>query len=182
MKKILITGVFASGKTSLIDLLKTTLEGQGKQVSVIGEVARKCPFNLNQKQNLMSTSWLVMAQIKNEITISEDSVDYIIFDRGLPDIIAHTEYILKEGSDELYYFRMLEGLGKASINNYDHIFLSMRSDAFNIHVDEIRVDNVKYQEELENLHVNYLDRTKVNYITLKEKNSDRLIQILEEII
>ncbi len=181
MKKILITGVYASGKTSLIDLLKKSLESQGKRVVVIHEVARQCPFDLNKSQSLMATSWLVMAQLNNELTQQEATVDYIIFDRGLPDIIAHTEYVLSEEQDDLNFFRMLDTLGRTSIHSYNYIFLSTSSDEFSIHVDELRVDDVQYQKKLELLHLNYLIRSEVNYILLKEKNEDRLQQIIDVI-
>ncbi|WP_080631772.1 AAA family ATPase [Aeromonas dhakensis] len=182
MKRILITGVFASGKTSLIDLLRTTLEYEGEKVVVINEVARQCPFDLNKSQSLMSTSWLVMAQIKNEITQPENTCDYIIFDRGLPDIIAHTKYVLNDNHDELIFFDMLESLSESSLKSYDYVFLSMSSSKFKIDVDEIRVADVEYQKKLENIHINHLDKIKANYILLKEDNHERLQQILEKIV
>lgn len=178
MKKILITGVFASGKTSLISLLKSELEMVGKKVLISSEVARDCPFNLNLDQNPISTSWLIMRQVRNEIKLVNDSYDFIIFDRGIPDIIAHTRYTLKSSQEEQWLYDELEELGNISLNNFHHIFLSKRSDKFNIEVDCMRVSDVNYQKSLEEIHMNYLYRQCINFTTLVEKNSDRLKQIL----
>ncbi|MCW0507853.1 ATP-binding protein [Aeromonas piscicola] len=179
MKKILITGVFASGKTSLIELLKSTLQNAGKKVAVISEVARKCPLDLNQKQNFMSTSWLAMAQIINEMTPQSEHFDFIIYDRGLPDIIAHTQYILGGEQDELHLFEKLKELGEVSINNFHHIFLAMSSSKFKIQADGLRVDDVNYQKRLEEIHIDYLVKINSNYISLEEENGERLNQIMK---
>ncbi|MGI2047910.1 AAA family ATPase [Shewanella sp. 08P_2] len=178
MKKILVTGVFASGKTSLISLLKSKLENDGKKVAIFSEVARDCPFNLNLKQNTLSTSWLIMRQIKNEIALIDENYDFAIFDRGIPDIIAHTRYTLNSSMEDKWLYDEMEMLGKVSLNNFHHVFLSKRSDMFRIEVDGMRVDDITYQKSLEEIHINYLDKQRVKFVTLAESNSDRLKQIM----
>ncbi|EKG0012803.1 AAA family ATPase [Vibrio cholerae] len=184
MKKVLITGVFGTGKTSLIDFLKNTLNGMGKRVKVVSEVARNCPFDLNKKQTILSTSWLVMAQMENEISFSKinNNYDYVIFDRGIPDIIAHAKFITKNNPNDNLYMDKLEGLGKASLISFDYIFLSKRSDRFKIDNDGLRVDDKLYQESLEEIHIDYLNNCQSSYIPLVENNKDRVEQILAAIL
>lgn len=182
MKKILITGVFASGKSSLIELLKESLDALGKKVLIYKEVARECPFDLNYNQNIISTSWLIMSQIENEMKISDEHYDYVIYDRGLPDIISHMKFVLTDKKEDLLFYNKLEDLGITSLNNFNYVFLSLRSNNLKILVDDMRVDNDDYQKSLEKIHINYLDRVQSNYIELKEKNMDRLEQILSIIL
>lgn len=182
MKKILITGVFGSGKTSLINLIKNKLEFLNKKVLVYTEVARECPFDLNYNQNLISTSWLVMRQIEKEMTTLDEDYDFVIYDRGIPDIVAHTNTILKEGEEDDLIYKKLEDLGKVSLNNFNYIFLSKRSGDFNIQVDDIRIDDANYQIKLEGIHIEYLNKIKSKYIPLEDKNNDRLRQVLSVIL
>lgn len=183
MKRIVITGVFASGKTTLIIKLKEKLEKLGKSVLVINEAARECPFVLNKKQNLMSTFWLVMKQIEMEISLENMDYDFILYDRGLPDIIAHTKFTLSEKSkDEQIIYQKLEELGMSSLQRFDHILLSMRSDEFIIQEDGMRVDDVAYQKQLEKIHINYLNKSKIQYVPLQDKNDDRIAQIIPLIL
>lgn len=182
MIKILVTGVFSSGKTSLVSSLKSELENAGKKVAVFSEVARDCPLDLNLEQNPVSTSWLVMRQVRNEIELVDGNYDFVIFDRGIPDIIAHTKYTLKDNQEEQWFYDELEKLGKASLNNFHYVFLSKRSDKFIIEIDGMRLDDINYQKNLEEIHRNYLDKQSVEFTTLVEKNSDRLGQILSLII
>jgi len=178
MKRILITGVFGSGKTQLVDMLEKSLCGLGYKAKSISEVARECPLKLNQEQTILSTSWLIMAQMENEIK-SRRNLDFIIYDRGLPDIIAHTREIKKETPEEKIFQKKLEELGRFSLTNYDYIFLSKRSDKFDIQLDGLRSDSIEYQVTLEKHHINYLNQTKEKYVALVGDNKDRLPQILE---
>lgn len=177
MKKILITGVFGTGKTTLINMIENRLKTLNKNVKVISEVARECPFKLNHEQNTFSTSWLIMRQMENELKYANENYDFIIYDRGLPDIIAHTKIVLRNDKNDLLFYKKLEDLGKVSLDNFDYIFLSKRSDKYIIQEDEIRVDDIDYQKILENIHVKYLRSTDKHFISLDEDNESRLVQI-----
>ncbi len=180
MKKILITGVFGTGKTTLINMIKNRLNILNKSVKVISEVARECPFKLNHEQNTISTSWLIMRQMENELKYTNENYDFIIYDRGLPDIIAHTSLTLKnDNSSELLFYRKLEDLGKVSLDKFDYIFLSKRSDKYYIQEDGIRIDDVNYQKKLENIHIKYLKNTGKYFISLDEDNESRINQIFK---
>jgi len=178
MNKILITGAFSTGKTSLIKLIKDKLETNDKKVLVINEVARECPYALNLKQDLISTSWMVMRQLQNELKTYTKDYDYIIFDRGLPDIISHTEYI---NSDKLF-LNQLKLLAAESCKRYDYIYLSKISKKFKIEDDGIRLVDYNFQEELEKLLVDSLKQMKISYIELPETNIERASFIISKIM
>lgn len=178
MKRILITGVFASGKSTLIQMIKTELEKLGKKVFVFNEVARECPLNLNYEQNLLTTSWLVMRQMENEISKLNKEYDFVIFDRGLPDIVAHTKVIISSKNEDSIFYEKLKELGEASLKSFDYVFLSLMSEKFQIQTDGLRVNDPSYQHRLESIHTDYLRNTRCKFETLLEVNSERLIQVL----
>jgi len=181
MRKILITGVFSTGKTSLIKLVDAKLKSYNKKTLVINEVARECPFNLNKKQDLISSSWMIMKQLQNELEFDNNDYDFIIFDRGLPDIISHVEYIVQDGNDEKY-LKQLKLLAKVSCNRYEYIFFSKISDKYKINDDGIRIVDYDFQKKLEDLHLSCLEYLNLSYIELPEMNSERLDFILKIII
>jgi len=182
MKKILITGVFSSGKTSLIHLINQKLKLLDKEVIIYSEVARECPFDLNLNQNNISTSWLVMRQIENEINGSSQDCQFCIYDRGLPDIISHAGYVLKNCEDDLIFYDMLKNLGKASLSQFDYIFIARRSDNFPIETDGLRINDTDFQKNLEQRHIEYLNEVGLRFIVLPEKNEDRVNEVLSKII
>lgn len=178
MIKILVTGVFASGKTTFIHLLKKELENNKKKVSFFNEVARECPFKLNHDQNITSTSWLVMRQIENEMTKFDSGYDFIIYDRGIPDIVAHAQLSEKKNDNYELFLNQLERLGQESLKHFDLVLLSKRSDSMEIVTDSIRINDSAYQRELELMHINYLNSTNSDFITLREFNKDRIEQVM----
>lgn len=178
MIRILVTGVFATGKTSLIHSLKKELEKQEKKVAVFNEVARECPYKLNHEQTIIATTWLIMRQIENEMMDLSAEYDFIIYDRGIPDITAHAQLSEKKIDGYELFLNQLEKLGKESLKNFDFIFLAKRSESMNIATDSIRIDDSAYQRDLEHLHIEYLKNTNLDFITLQEFNKDRIQQIL----
>ena len=181
MKKILITGAFSTGKTSLIRLVDDKLKLLSRKTLIINEVARECPFDLNKNQDLISSSWMVMRQLQNELEIDINTYDFAIFDRGLPDIISHVEYIAYDDKDRIFT-NQLRLLAKASCNRYDYVFFSRISDKFKINDDGVRIVDYDFQRELEKLHLDCLEQLGIPYINLPEKNPERLDFILRAIL
>lgn len=85
--------------------------------------------------------------------------------------------MLKNDKDDLLFYKKLEDLGRVSLDNFDYIFLSKRSDKYIIQEDEIRVDDIDYQKILEDIHIKYLRSTGKHFISLDKDNESRLIQI-----
>lgn len=90
MLKVLVTGAFSTGKSSLIEALASKIQ-ERCSVVVVPDVARLCPFTLNREQEESGTLWLLTKQILNELEASRNAPDTILCDRGVPDILAHLE-------------------------------------------------------------------------------------------
>jgi predicted ATPase len=88
--KLLVSGTFSSGKTTLVENLCTALTRRGLTCAKTVEAARTSPLPLNQEQGVSGSLWLFGECICNESLAATGSADVIICDGGPPDILAHT--------------------------------------------------------------------------------------------
>ena len=89
MIKVLVSGAFSTGKTTLCAALGDKLEQDGRRVIRLPDVARRRPLSLNRAQTENSSLWLLTTQVAAEIEASEKPVDVVLCDRGVPDVFAH---------------------------------------------------------------------------------------------
>jgi nicotinamide riboside kinase len=82
MTKIAIIGTHFVGKTSLVKKLSKKL----KNVFVIDEVVRSCPYPVNEIATIEAQEWILNEQIKRE---NNANSSLIITDRGLIDNFAY---------------------------------------------------------------------------------------------
>lgn len=85
-----MTGAFSTGKSRLVELIGFELR-KSHSVATAPDVARECPFPLNKNQGEDATVWLLTKQVSNELEISRNRPDVVLCDRGIPDILAHSE-------------------------------------------------------------------------------------------
>lgn len=86
--KIAITGTHGAGKTTLCHLMAAHYKMIGKNVKVIDEVARDCPFPLNENMTLDTAYWIYHQQCLRELE-SKGKYDIIICDRTRYDSFSY---------------------------------------------------------------------------------------------
>jgi nicotinamide riboside kinase len=89
MLKVLITGAYSTGKTTLLEALLADLRASGLEVATVPDVARGCPVPLNAAQTEDATLWLLTTQVSREIQAGLGPEAVILCDRGVPDVLAH---------------------------------------------------------------------------------------------
>ena len=80
------------GKTTMVYGLAAHLKKLGKNVVVLNELARECPFEINQDGEDRTQIWLIVEQIKRELELM-DRYDYVIADRSLFDAYAYATFL-----------------------------------------------------------------------------------------
>ena len=80
--KIAFLGTHGTGKTTLAHDLVTKLKKQGIDAGFLGEVARECPFSLNEDTTKKSQIWIILSQIIAEME-SEERSETLICDRSV---------------------------------------------------------------------------------------------------
>lgn len=91
--KYAVMGTHGVGKTTLATALRTALKikNPGLRVSVAPELARICPFPLNENMTVASQQWIFNTQIKMELEY-ERITDILVCDRTIIDGLAYATY------------------------------------------------------------------------------------------
>jgi nicotinamide riboside kinase len=82
--KIAIIGAHGTFKTTLVYFLAGVLKAKGKNVGIIREVARACPYFKVEHGNVLAQNWILLTQAQWEREY-QDTYDYILCDRSLVD-------------------------------------------------------------------------------------------------
>ncbi|MFP4458385.1 MAG: AAA family ATPase [Candidatus Zixiibacteriota bacterium] len=178
-KKILISGVFASGKSTLVKKLTNRLVFEGIKVNTVGEIPRRCPFALNQNQTTLASAWLIGEQIKAEVEESIGNYDLLICDRAIPDIFSHSIVLKRE--EKQATLSTIISLAKAWSNTYDLVFWAKADPNLPIETDGVRVPDKKYQFFLEKNIEKAFAMIGISPKLLPQKTEDRIEYVCSKI-
>lgn len=92
MKKIAIIGAQNCGKTTSLYYLSYKLKKRGRKLGIGHEVARECPYPLNESGGVLTQLWILFKQMEREAKL-EDYYDKIIMDRSVYDSIPYCQYL-----------------------------------------------------------------------------------------
>lgn len=92
MKKLIaVTGTHGAGKTTLTYLLAAFYKSKGKNVKLIQEVARNCPFPMNENMTADTALWIYFEHSKKELEALKDH-EIVIADRTFFDSFIYAKY------------------------------------------------------------------------------------------
>ena len=173
-RKILITGAYCTGKSTLISTLAAQMEAAGFRSRVVGDVARTCPLPLNREQTVGASAWLIGEQIRAEAEASSGEADVVLCDRGIPDILSHTaRYPASTPSDQLYADVCLQ-IGMAWSRTYDLVFWSRIDESRSIMPDGLRVVDEIYRRDLERSLEEVLKMLSLKSLVLPNNDVERV--------
>jgi len=91
--KIGIMGTHCTGKTTMAMQLASMVKNlaPGENVGILPELARTCPFPINEDMTQESQTWLVHSQVKAELECSAQ-YEILICDRTIFDPMAYAAY------------------------------------------------------------------------------------------
>jgi len=171
--KIAFFGTHGTGKTTLAHELIMGLKKKGADAGFLGEVARKCPFPINEDTTKKSQIWIILNQIIGELE-AEGKYKFLICDRSVLD--GYCYYIRKFGRKEA-----IEKLVKEHLKTYDSLIRVPIRKGF-LKKDKIRSVNEKFQAEIDNQFDKMLKILKVDYINLNEKEENPCREIILKIL
>jgi len=147
MKKIAIVGAQSSGKTTSLYYLCYRLKEARKKIGIGHEVARECPYPLNEEGGFKTQFWILYKQIEREESL-EEWYEKIILDRSVFDVIAYANYLTRLGriKKKDYEFIRKMALDWAKKHPYT---LIIYLDPLPREEDPMRGSNTqKYQDEI----------------------------------
>lgn len=89
--KIGIAGTHGTGKSTLSYLLASHYKKEGKNVKIVQEVARSCPFPINERMTKEACLWIYHEHARKELE-AEHKFDVVIGDRSAYDSFVYARY------------------------------------------------------------------------------------------
>lgn len=95
MVKVALVGTHGVNKTTIAYELAGVLKRKGRTVEMLTEIARECPFPLNEQATRGAYQWIIARQVQLEIEKSPRA-DVLVCDRSVLDNFAY--YVRRYGS------------------------------------------------------------------------------------
>jgi thymidylate kinase len=160
--KIALIGTHGIGKTTIAHGIVYNLKQGGFDVSFLDEIARRCPFSINEETTKKSQIWMILTQIISEMEL-EEKCDILVSDRSVIDYYVY--YVNKFGRSNF-----LEQIVKAHIKTYN-LFLKIPLNKNFLKKDKLRSLNKQFQIDIDKKFDEILKFLNVKYINLKENES-----------
>ena len=96
MFKVALVGTHGVNKTTIAYELAGVLKRKGRTVELLTEIARECPFPLNEKATREAYQWIIARQVQLEIEKSPRA-DVLVCDRSVLDNFAY--YVRRYGNN-----------------------------------------------------------------------------------
>jgi thymidylate kinase len=166
--KIAIIGTHGTGKTTLSYLLAAHHKRQGKNVKIIQEIVRSCPFPINQNMTLEAAKWIYYEYVRKELE-AKYKHDVVIGDRSVYDSFVYAKYFKLNDST----FDILEKLAFEQLSSYDRLIF-VRPD-INIESDGVRSVDPDFQYGVDKIYSEVLSACEhVELTTSKIFDTDQI--------
>ena len=146
MKKVAIIGSHGVGKTSIAQGAKARLESEGYSVEFLGELARQCPFQLNEESDFNAQFYMISGQVNEENKAALGEPDILITDRCILDSLIYWRWIRDKKAKELESHperearlrdlekkdKVLENIVRSWIDTYDaFVYVKVSDETWN---------------------------------------------------
>lgn len=158
MQKICCIGTHGSGKTTLCYQQAAYYKTIGKNVKLINETARSCPFLLNHQFNSYGAMWIVHTHIKKELEAIAKSAEMIICDRSPIDSMM---YALATGCTVGIQIKNLYRMAEDWMDTYDKIYY-VRPDGNDAIPDGIRSTDESFRKKVEDHFDDWMERCNIS--------------------
>jgi len=181
MITVLVTGPYTTGKTTLVSNLVRCISEKGISITKLDEPARNCPFPLNDRQTDVTSKWLILKQLTNELESSLAKSDVVLSDRGVIDIVAHALETEKRTGLRSKTLSELRETMLASVATYDLIFETEVNPSYPIIDDGTRSNDAEFQLYMAQFHKHAASLLNANTIILPDGLATRLRRVEKEI-
>jgi len=152
--KICVIGTHGAGKTTLAFLLASHYKKLGKNVKLIQEVARSCPYPINHGMTKEACLWIYHEHARKELEASQYH-DTIVCDRSVLDSFVYAKHF-NIGSDEI------KEPFKSALNHLNtqyHKIIYVRPD-LPIEADGVRATDEPFQKSVDEWFSRFLSGIK----------------------
>ena len=155
MNKATLIGTHGIRKSTHCHGLIHYLKQRKINAELLGEVARKSPFPINEETTESSQRWILYNQLSKELEYELYNPDILICDRASLDNYSYFVEAFGRKDD-------LDILVKNHMNSYDAIIrLPLNNEK--IDADGVRSTNLDFQRRIDNRVVELLDEFNISY-------------------
>ncbi len=172
--KIAIIGAHGTFKTTLIYFLAGVLTAKGKNVGIIREVARACPYFKREHGNILAQNWIILTQAQWERDF-QDRYDYVLCDRALVDNFMYTQEAYENEGEEIPGW--IEPFVLHHMKSYNFVFKTPLSPQGLIN-DGVRSTDRKWQEQIDEKLKSYCQEKEINYTELPVSDASEFDDIV----
>lgn len=163
MFKVALVGTHGVNKTTIAYELAGVLKRKGKTVELLTEIARECPFPLNEDATREAYQWIIARQVQLEIEKSPRA-DILVCDRSVLDNFA---YYVRRYSKSVNEAEALGAYCRSWIQTYD--LLVRLPIGPPLAADGFRSTDEDFQREIDRLcdemfDQNYNEQTRPAYL------------------
>ena len=167
MNVIAVTGTHGSGKSTLVKKLEQRVKQSGKNVYVVREVARNCPYELG---TIDAQDYIFHNQMKQEMYALKQDVDTVILDRMVLDSICYyyaviEDYIgLEESMGIWHRWNILYEQAVSWMPTYDIVIrLPLNLEYIRKDNDVVRPKNEEYARRIDKLFDKFVEPFVTNH-------------------
>lgn len=167
--KIAFVGAHCTGKTTAVWYVGSTLKQNGyNSVEILPELARICPYPINEQAKFATNLWLIFEQIKMEHMLathtSHAKETIILSDRSVYDSVAYANAMSREKAP------LLATVAKAWAKVEPYDLLLFFPISWDLIADGKRSTDVEWQRKVDDELKSILFGTKENIKVVQGKN------------
>ncbi len=137
-----------------------------KDITIIHEVARICPFKLNKDTTFEAQIWILLEHLRQET--EKAGHKFVISDRSLIDNYMYMIRAFPEKS-KIFLDIVIE-----SSKYYDYIFKTVSKDV-EIKEDGFRDTDPEFKKDIDNLLKNFMNEHNIDYIKIPSEDAEEFI-------
>jgi len=181
--KIALSGTHNCGKTTLLLDVYSKLKDLGyKSVGILPEIARICPFAINQETTFKSQYWILTQHIFYEIILQE-KYEILLCDRTVVDNLAYANFAneVTKKIDTMNLMFLIDIAKKWYYlhPSYDLIFYL---EQLSLEKDGVRSTDISYQKQIDKSLKSIFKKLDIETISIPNcKREERVKMVLDNI-
>ncbi len=182
-KLISFTGPQSSGKTTLLDSCKETLQGKWYYIDEVTRwVKRKYNININEEGTNVDQMLMVNRHISNAmlpVSKRNDGYDGIILNRCLLDSVVYSDWLYSKGKIERWMYIYGRKALKEVQDKYDIIYYT--DPNIPLENDGVRSTNTEFRTVISEIFEDYISEYNLPVVRLEGSVDERMSLLLDSL-
>ncbi len=173
---IAFTGTHSTGKTTLLNMLKTKRDNEFKDYEFIDEITRdmlNLGFSINELGNDLTQLHIILSHYRNTLKTNA------VMDRCVVDGYCYTKYLFEKGSVNSTTMLEAEKSFNCLIDKYDVLF--WLKPEFGVVDDGVRSTNDEFRDRVNAIFEDVFKTPRSNVVVLTGTIENRMNQIFTEL-